>query len=429
MLVVLAGCGEDSLDPLAERAEHVRELQFFESVDVVSMSRDDYAAQAAANAANIDHERLFEYAQTYGRLGFFDISLDLVPIIAGSNSDWVGASYSPSSKRITLVGGADDDTLVHEYVHALQDQHFDIGAYDLYATSDGFLARRAIVEGDAMLAQYRFIMQDEHDIDLDGLDWQAAFANLRDFSDGIVSDSDYPPVFLDYPSFCYAYGLEHDAHNLTGVRYGDAEALQPGPYDWSREDELFTQRAPDTTQQVLRLSIADEVDPVVALGSAVPAAHADRFEAVDVDSLGEWTSYLLLLGVDGEMPAARVLAAAWDGDRADFLRDTDSGEYAVVWSSVWDDAAGASAIAEAMWSLYGRRPTLWQPFLFALADDGEPVWIELRGDRLVVIKNLPPPLMPAFAEQAFTPPATAARLVRRKPSLAQFVSELPHLAH
>jgi hypothetical protein len=392
------------------------------------MSREEYAAQAAADAENIDTQRLFEYGQTYGRLGFFAVELDLVPIIAGSNSDWVGASYSPSSKRVTLVGDARDDTIVHEYVHALQDQHFGIGAYDIYDTSDGFLARRAVVEGDATLAQYRFVMQEDYGVDLDGINWVGAFDNLRDFSVSLLADGDYPAVFLDYPTFCYAYGLEHDAHNLTGVRYDEPDAMRPGPYDWGLEDELFTERPPNTTQQVLRLSVEADVDAVDGVGLAVPAEHTGRFELVDMDVLGEWYSYLLFYAAADDIPTSRALASTWDGDHAQFLLDLDTDEHATVWISAWDDAGAATAVADTMWTIYGRNAVDGAPEFFADADDGEGVWIEQRDNRVVVIKNLDPGLMAEFAAEAFEP-TTMMRAARRSPSLAQLVSELPHLSH
>jgi len=421
----LLACSSDP-NPLAQWAEQVRELSFFDDVDIVEMSREEYAAQAAEDAANIDQQRLFELGQTYGRLGYFPIDLDLVPIIAGSNSDWVGASYSPSSKMITLVGEARSDTLVHELVHALQDQHFDITAYDVYETSDGFLARRAVVEGDATLAQYRFIMEQQYGTDLHELNWPSAFDNLRQFSEDLLLEGTYPSVFLDYPTFCYPYGLEYDAYNLTGVRYGNS-AIGPFPYDWGLEDELFTDRPANSTQQVLRLRV-NETDPVAGLEFGVPAALAERFSIFNTDVLGEWYAYLLFFNAADDIPASRLLASNWDADRALFLQDLDTDELAVVWASRWHDATAAAEVVDTMWTIHGRTVGTFEPERFATADDGEPVWIEQRDDMVVFIKNAPQDLMAQLAEEAFAPTAQP-RLVRRTPSLAQFVAERPHLSH
>ncbi len=422
--VSLVGCGD--VDPLAERAEEVRELAFLYDVEIVEMSRAEYAAQAEARAAQIDPADLVEYAETYGRMGFFDRSLDLVPIFAGSSSDWVGASYSPGTKVITLVGEARDDTIVHEYVHALQDQHFGIGEYDLYDTSDGFLARRAIVEGDAVLAETRFMAQEQVGGDLDRVNWTGYLGAYRDFATNMLVDADYPGIFLDYPTFCYAYGLAHDAYNLTGVTLDDPSGLRAPPYDWSREDALFTDRPANTTQQVLLLS--EDVDPVVEVGlTDVPAAAATRLAVVDRESLGEWLSYILLFNANPDDPdqavaEARALAAAWDGDRVLFVRDIDTGAHGFVWGSAWDTPEAAAAVADALWRIYGRRTVRLEPDRFAYADDGESVWIDVRGERIAVVRNVDIELVDALIEGAFAETTSRERIARAKPSIVELVS-------
>lgn len=410
--LVALGCGDGGLSFEAEAAEEMRELVLLRDVPVRTLSREEFAAEAAANANEISQDYLDEVADTYGRLGFFDRSVDLRPIFAGSSSDWVGASYSPGAGRITLVGDViRADITVHEWVHALQDQHFDIGGFDALISSDSFLARRAIVEGDATLAQYRYIAVYDYDRELDGLDWESALAGNRERSVNRLTESEYPPLFLDYVSFVYTYGLEFTAHNLTGV-LAEAPVASPPPHDWTREDRLFAPDAPVTTQAILTLG---QADPVVPIGlEDVPAALADRFELVDWDSLGEWYTYLLLFPLDLD---ARAIAAAWDGDRALFVRDRASGAVATVWASVWDDDQSAQAIVDALWSLYGRTPIDGEPEHIATGDDGELAWIERRGNAVVAARNLPPDAAQALVDAAFAGPVSAAP--RARPSLAQ----------
>ncbi len=425
LLLVLApvGCGDNSSPDAALAAEDVRELQLFDSVPVRSLSREEYAAEAADNASQISDDYLQYYADTYGRLGFFDPSLDLRPVFAGSSSDWVGASYSPTDKRITLVGDAAPDVIVHEWVHALQDQHFDLVTYDDFDSSDSFLARRAVVEGDATLAQIRYVAEYGHGVNLDGIDWAALFDLRRQYSDDTLANAAYPVVFLDYVSFVYSYGLEYVTANLTGARY-DAPTPGPAPYDWTLEDNLFETPPPPFTQDVLDLGATDAVEPIGL--EAVPAALAGRFETVDWDSLGEWYSYLLFYPLDtasGGSFDARALALAWDGDRALFLTETDSGAPATVWTSVWDDEATATTVADLLWTLYGRTPIAGQPDTIATGDDGETVWIEQRGRALVAARNLPVDAdAAALIDAAFAGPT--AVMPRRRPSLPEALERL-----
>lgn len=422
LLLAPAACGDEPLPWHAQRAEEARELALFDDVEVVRMTREEFAAQAADRADTISDEYLRYYADTYGRLGYFDRTLDLRPIFAGSSSDWVGATYAPSRKQITLVGEARDDTIVHEYVHALQDQHFDLRAYDVLDTSDGFLARRAVVEGDAVLAEYRFVQQ-QMGLDLDAVDWPALMTAWRDFADRQLAEADYPLVFLDYVSFVYTYGLEYTAANLTSVSIDQPERLVPTPHDWERQDALFTQHPPSSTYQVLRRDLDGE-DSMPPIGlDTVPADLGDRLQSLDWDILGTWYVYLLLypLQADGAVADARALADAWRGDRALFVRDLDGDQVGTLWASAWADETAAQSMEAALWLLHGGA----QPGDGAssgTAGDGEPLWIERRGARVVAARNVSADLAPALADAAFGAPTSPA--LRRRPSLAAISARL-----
>lgn len=409
----------------ADAASEMRELSYLREVTVVRMTREEFAARAAAQADDIDEEYLQYYADTYGRLGFFDRHIDLRPIFAVSSSEWVGASYSLGNELITLVGQAPDDTIVHEYVHALQDQNFDLVAYDALDTSDAFLARRAVVEGDASLAQARYIMVYERGGELDDVDWLPTFESRRSFSEKLLLDADYPVVFLDYPSFVYTFGFEYTAYNLVGVSYDDPESVRPTPHDWQLEDELFTSRIPDTTEEILLRDVfLDQADPVVEIGlSEVPAELVEDLQPVDWDVLGEWYVYLLLHPLEvADGLEARTLAAAWDGDRALFVRDRASGAPGVLWASAWDDEESAAAMADALGALYGLRRVKGAPDHVALADDGETVWMERRGTKLVVARNIVASLAGPLADAAFR--GTPSSAPRKRPSLAATIERL-----
>ncbi len=417
-LTAAAGCGGDDGRPWeAKRASEVRELDFLQDVEVIEMTRAEFSAQAADRADDIDDALLQNLADTYGRLGFFRLDADLRAILAGSSSDYVGATYSPRTKVITLVRDKPDDapssTQVHEYVHALQDQHFDLTAYDR-STSDEFLARRAVVEGDAVLAQLRFTAQDEHDGEVDGWDWPGTLANWQVWADDLLATAPYPVFFVDYPSFVYAFGIGFTATNLLGPSF----TARP-PHDWGLEDELFTDRPPATAQEVILRDI--DVDPVERVGlDAVPSALAGRLEFDSWDTLGEWYVYLLFYPLTF---GARDIASRWDGDRVLFVRDPmREGAMATVWASAWDDDVAADLVARTLYQLYGRLPDDAVPEAGTSAD-GEALWIERRDNRVVAIKNLDPELAPTVADAAFSPPVEH-RAQRSRTPLAWRVRDL-----
>jgi hypothetical protein len=415
LLTAAMGCGDDPWSAEVHGAEKARDLPLLEDVEVIEMSREEFAAQAAANANEITDEQLAYYADTYGRLGFFPRDLDLRPVFAGSSSDWVGAQYSPSRKLITLVGDVRPDITVHEFVHAIQDQHFDLRAFDTTATSDGFLGRRAVTEGDARLAQVRYIGQSQYGYDLDRVSWADLFASGREQSLASLADDAYPVLFRDYVSFVYTYGMEYVAANLTGATF-DAPNPFPAPYDWRLQDALFTTRPPSTTQDILRRR---DVDAVESVGLEEVPAELVRYETVEWDSLGEWYSYLLFYPV--ELPAGatygdtRALAAAWDGDRALFVRDVELDRMGVVWASMWDDDEAAAQVAAMSRTLHGFVADDGTPTQ-GRGSDGQSAWIEQRGRRVVVARNLDPVAGAELVEAAFGPVTTAR--ARQRPSIA-----------
>lgn len=403
ILLFLAACGSESDLPWqAEAAIEARELELLMPVEIVEMTREEFAAQAADEVAELDPERLAYLRDFYGRMGFFDPELDLEPILAGSSSDWVGATYWEG--RITLVGDYADSSFVHEFVHALQDQHFGIVAYDLYDTSDGFLARRGIVEGDATLAEYRFEVDQDRGADLDDISWPPLLEAWQEWSVDVIVDGGYPPIFLDYVSFTYPYGLAFSAHNLLDVDLNDPIAL-PSPHDWGRQDALFTQPdPPSTTQAVMMLG---DPDPVVAVGIDDVPPGLERWEAVDWDRMGEWYTWLLFFDMHlaGALDAAH-LASAWDGDTALLLRD-EAEVGAVVWATAWDDEVFAQQFADALADLHGLAE--------GLAADGEPMTLERRGSVVVFVKNMPAEEAAVAADAAFASPLV--RRARTHPSL------------
>ncbi len=423
LLLWSAGCDDHTL---ADRAAEVRELWWAYYPAPRRISAEAWRDEVTAEVAAIDDAELDGYAQTYGRLGFFPVDLDLRPLLVDARSGWVGGAYDPERNTVTAVGEVADDALVHEYVHALQDQHFGLrrfglsGRLDLEDTTDAYLARLAIVEGDAVLAQVRYFQQEERGADLATADWRALFSLYRNTAEDLLASASIPVVFLDAPSFCYPYGLELAAHNLVGVSFEHPDDRELPPYDWGRENQLFAAPPVATTEDVLRF--AGEPDPAEPVGLAeVPPELADRLERVDWDQLGEWYTYLLFYGAGHGAATTRTIAASWDGDTALFVRDRQSGAYGVVWASLWDDANAAINAADTLWMLYGGNPEPAATSAIGQAPDGDRVLIERRDRQVVVVKNLADDLIAPLRDAAFAPPA-ARRPARRRAGLAALLT-------
>lgn len=108
----------------------------------------------------------FDHTTTlYRLLGHLGDDQDYLSIYKSFGTDAILGLYSPDHDQLWVVqdgdiGGIDNltrpqqSTLAHEFVHALQDYHFDLGAIDeriIMDDRDIGLAWSAVVEGDAVI--------------------------------------------------------------------------------------------------------------------------------------------------------------------------------------------------------------------------------------------------------------------------------------
>lgn len=432
ILALFPGCTgtpeEREEDRFVRRAEEVRELSMNEPVLFERLTSDEYAAQIAASTEEIDDAELEEYRDTYGRLGYFPPETDLRADIAGSSSDWVAGIYFHDTKRIRIIGDPSDSVIVHELVHAVQDEHFSLAAFRDVPTTDEYMARRAVIEGDATLAQTRFGLQEKYDVDLDDLDWEDFFSYWAEASASTLTDSDYPVIFRAVPAFLYPYGAPYCANNLAGAHPAWGDDTLPFPFDWTREDALFLTRPPRSTKQVMTFDVESTV---LAIGLAdVPAELATSLEPVSWDTLGAWYSYLLFYPVNGApfVDDARELSVHWNGDRVLFVRDTKTGEVGVAWSSIWDDPSAATRAFSALEQLHGFTPSSEVPEQGAAAD-GEPMRLERRDSRVLFLKNIDPAYSQVLADAAFEV-STAPKISPPPPRIplpVRIAEQMPHL--
>ncbi|WP_435067358.1 Hvo_1808 family surface protein [Haloplanus sp. C73] len=127
------------------RVERLRGLEFESTVPVAVVDRETYLAEENVTATAWD-EQVWEALLLVGENQSVESVFEL---LYGAS---VQGSYVPNEERIVLVSETrqptiDRQTLAHELVHALQDQHlgFDRGN----RTRDARLGYRGLVEGDA----------------------------------------------------------------------------------------------------------------------------------------------------------------------------------------------------------------------------------------------------------------------------------------
>lgn len=169
--LVCAGCGEpaDPIDParlasIARRVETIRGLAFRETVGGRWIDRS-----AVRSVLEAKFDRAFpsgeaaEGEQLLRDLGFWRQPESLRDALLGHDVEWLAGFYDPTPAR-TLYAVRDaavdpsfqEETLVHELVHALQDQHAPAFTLENGVDQDGDLlfAFAALREGGAQWVQY-----------------------------------------------------------------------------------------------------------------------------------------------------------------------------------------------------------------------------------------------------------------------------------
>ena len=103
---------------------------------------------------------------------------------------------------------------------------------------------------------------------------------------------------------------------------------------------------PTSTEQILHPDRYAAHDNPARLAFVTRAADSARYE----DDLGEFESRLLLTQWLGNEQQAEAYVAGWHGDRYDVFAAG-----ALVWYSLWDDAAAANRFAKGLQLAWTKR--------------------------------------------------------------------------
>jgi parallel beta-helix repeat protein len=215
------------------RAEYLRQLEYKESVSLevvgrAEQNRRDEAEPEGSAAAVAWENQLWEATFVVGE----DRNATQV---FETESSRVAGFYNSLADKLVIVSDEDpltvsSTTLVHEFVHALQDQHFDLTDRPRSArTEDGSRARSGLVEGDARYVEERFD-------DLCGVFWDCLQVDSEEPRGGEVSES-----------------RNFALRQMILAPYSDgpgyvAQLRQQG--DWEAVNDQYDEM-PNTTEQIL----------------------------------------------------------------------------------------------------------------------------------------------------------------------------------
>ncbi len=215
-------------------------------------------------------------------------------------------------------------TLGHELTHALQDQHFDIGAAQkkYKGDTDRELAYKAIVEGDATLSGFSVVTGRVDDQTIDYFD-----THLQDIVPIFMGRMEGKPRAMTYPLiFQYTEGARFVAEAYHRKRWDGVNALFNGP--------------PLSTQQIMHPELYfDNPTPAKTVTLTGYEKVLRDWKKVDEDTVGELMLKIILERTMGEQTPYVEAATKWAGDRIVELQKGKS--LTVLWMLIFRNAGSA----------------------------------------------------------------------------------------
>lgn len=283
--------------------------------------------------------------------GFLPNNFQLRDFYLELYSEQIAGYYDSEEKAMFVVsdsgfGGLERSTYAHEFVHALQDEHFDYdGALDFTddsckADTERCMALQALIEGDASLTEQLWFQnygtqQDTQDMQNYALNYESP-----------VYDS-APLSIKEALTFPYLYG----------ATFVQALYAQGG---YSAIDAAFETINPVSSEQIMHPSAYPDDLPDNPTLPDLEKALGTGWEEVDHNTLGEWYVYLVLAkAYDPQFrlydSLALDAAEGWGGDTYSVFRNTQTGELAAFISFNWDTTSDADAAFRAFNSFSDLR--------------------------------------------------------------------------
>jgi hypothetical protein len=360
-----------------EAASLVRGLEWRGEVGMTELSGWEYGTRTKEIADVLGTDDLKGLSRLAVAGGMLPEGTDLASLAVSFTAATAGATYSPLDKQVILVsdrgGFRDTGLLTHEFVHALQDQHFDLLKLMLARpfSFDREEAAFALVEGDAVSVERRAAQGDawtRKTLEDLAREEDERYAGYRKGIGAL-----FPPLLTE--TFIFRY--------RDGLRFVEAmRRARPAV----NLDEVF-RRPPVSSEQVLHPEkyLAGETPREVEANAEGFADEGWRLTATT--PLGEvGVRGLLMSGVQTE--EAKRAAAGWGGDRS-FLFEREGHAPVFVWKSVWDSTRDAQEFFRAYNAVLGQRAAPG-------ASPGEPerVWregglvtrVRVEGEAVTVVR-------------------------------------------
>jgi len=267
----------------------------------------------------------------YALLGLVPADLDLRAVLMALYTEQIAGFYEPDSTTLFVLDDQPDamlqGLLVHELVHAIQDQNVDLDALtDRALGNDRAIAAQAAIEGHATLVMLEYMTEEMAGASVD-------FGALPEFAEQMR-----PAIEAMRTQFPALAGAPRVIQESLLFPYLEGAGFVQSLWRGRERTAPFGEWLPLSTDQVLT---GDFEDDPVELALTVSGARVVR-----EDVLGRLETSVLLDEHGGA--DARAIAGGWAGDRYVLVDPASGGGRALVWYVLWETQADRERFAAAM---------------------------------------------------------------------------------
>ncbi|WP_299335697.1 Hvo_1808 family surface protein [Haloplanus sp.] len=393
------GLTDEEVDAYVSRAmarvEYIREKEFESDVPVEILSRDEFEQRQSGNtSSNASFDAWND--QVWEALFIIGEDREANEALQSASGQTTAGFYAPADDRIRIITDSPDNptidnaTLVHELVHALQDQNGALGERIADTeTQDADLAVDGVVEGEANYIQQRYTERC-------GDEWECVGTPSDD------SSADEPPNLGILLTLLQPYS--------DGPVYVDQRLEEEG---WSAIDAEF-EEPPQSTEQVIHQT-DEEPTPIEyedrarngwetfpnqgengsdTVGEASMyvmfwyQARTARADTIPVRSVTRTSGSFDIYNYDAEP------SAGWGNDRV-FPYQKGSGDdaqHGYVWTTEWDSEEDADEFVEAYRAILDAQGATQQNGLYVIPDGEfeDAFRIDRDGTRVTIVNGPTP---------------------------------------
>lgn len=332
------------------------------------VSKADVEKYMTGRLAKEEYTQRFAEAElALKKLGYLPRDFKLREFLVKATGQQIAGYYDEDTKSISLLNWVPFDRqqpiLAHELTHALQDQNYDLKKWmrpavkpatgsNPNATDDSATARKAVVEGQAMVVYVDYVLAP---LGRNLANTPDVIYQMEDPAVRAVADSqmlhDAPMILRETGSFAYNEGLIFEGELL---HKGGKEMAFAGAFA----------RPPRNSHEILHPDVYINKETVPRIGIPdLKLVLGDQYQMFDAGGVGE-LDVRALLKQYGERKMADEISSAWQGGAyATYVRKTGeikpesltTADLALVYVSKWKTPQAAEHFARFYANAVGQR--------------------------------------------------------------------------